>query len=76
MTVPGVAKASQAATDLKRLLDVSTDTSEARGQERPRVIGDIRFKSVNFTYPTRRDVPVLCGVSFSIPPGACVGIVG
>jgi ABC-type bacteriocin/lantibiotic exporter with double-glycine peptidase domain len=74
--VPGVAKASQAATDLKRLLDVTDNTCESHGREQPHVKGDIQFKAVTFAYPTRQDVPVLRGVSFNIPSGACVGIVG
>uniref|UniRef100_A0A1I7U161 ABC transporter domain-containing protein n=1 Tax=Caenorhabditis tropicalis TaxID=1561998 RepID=A0A1I7U161_9PELO len=38
--------------------------------------GDISFKNVSFSYPTRHDVKVLKGISFDINSGECVAIVG
>lgn len=36
----------------------------------------VRFESVSFTYPSRPDVPVLSDVSFTIPAGKTVALVG
>lgn len=41
-----------------------------------RLRGKIDFKKVTFSYPTRKDVPVLKGLDFSIAPGERVALVG
>lgn len=74
--MPGVAKATQAAVDLWRLLDLSTETKESEGRMTFPIKGDITFDDVDFAYPTRPDVPILRGTSFSVKAGECVGIVG
>lgn len=74
--VPGIAKATQAAMDFWRLLDLSTETKEAEGRMTFPIKGDISFDAVNFAYPTRPDVPILRNTSFSVKAGECVGIVG
>ena len=38
--------------------------------------GAIEFKNVQFSYPTRLDVPVLKDVSFTVKPGEVVALVG
>ncbi|KAI9634242.1 putative ATP-binding cassette transporter [Dioszegia hungarica] len=38
--------------------------------------GAIRFQDVKFTYPSRKEVEVLKGVTFEIKPGTCVALVG
>ena len=38
--------------------------------------GHVEFKSVEFKYPSRVDVPVLRGVNFEIKPGQTVALVG
>ena len=74
--MPGIAKACQAAIDLCRLLDLSSDTSESEGRMTFPVKGDVTFDSVNFAYPTRPEVPILRNASFTVKAGECVGIVG
>jgi ATP-binding cassette subfamily B protein len=57
------------------LLDESDDVPEradARAVERAR--GEVEFRSVSYSYDGKR--PVLEGVSFHVPAGARVGIVG
>jgi ABC-type multidrug transport system fused ATPase/permease subunit len=41
-----------------------------------RVRGDIEFKNVHFSYPTRPDVEVLKGLSFKMEAGQTVALVG
>ena len=36
----------------------------------------IEFRNVHFSYPTRRDAPVLVDFNLTIEPGQCVGVVG
>lgn len=40
------------------------------------VTGDILFENVNFSYPSRKDIPVLRNVSFHVKPGETVAICG
>ncbi|TPX47553.1 hypothetical protein SeMB42_g03282 [Synchytrium endobioticum] len=40
------------------------------------VLGDIEFRNVQFSYPTRTDVPIFTNLSFSVPAGSNVAIVG
>ncbi len=42
--------------------------------DRPR--GEVRFESVTYTYPSRRDAPVLNDVTFAAAPGERIAIVG
>lgn len=52
--------------------DINLDTRN--GQKRFR--GDLEFRNVRFTYPTRPDYEVLKGVSFSIKAGETLALVG
>ncbi|KAG6454144.1 hypothetical protein O3G_MSEX008540 [Manduca sexta] len=38
--------------------------------------GKIQYKNIRFRYPTRREVEVLCGLSFTMPSGKRVALVG
>ncbi len=38
--------------------------------------GDIRFKNVHFSYPTRSDMEILKGINFTIPSGHKIALVG
>lgn len=38
--------------------------------------GDIQFKDVHFSYPTRTDTKVLDGISFNIEAGKSLALVG
>ncbi|KAI9564998.1 ABC protein [Daphnia sinensis] len=41
-----------------------------------KIEGLMEFDGVQFSYPSRPDVPVLKGISFNIPPGKTVALVG
>ncbi len=45
-------------------------------QNRNRVKGDLEFKNIEFTYPTRPDFQVLKNISFSVKAGETVALVG
>lgn len=44
--------------------------------KRIKIEGDIEFKDVQFSYPSRPDVPVLQGMSFHVPRGKTFALVG
>ncbi|KIK56442.1 hypothetical protein GYMLUDRAFT_230291 [Collybiopsis luxurians FD-317 M1] len=74
-----IARSVQASRDLHAVLQLPTDTSETQGHLRPELHEaplPIVFQDVEFSYPSRPDVPVLKSLSLSIAPGETVAIVG
>lgn len=61
---------------LDRLFDVLDAIPEPSGGASPAAaaVGGIEFRDVSFAYPGH--APVLTGLSFQVPPGRTVGIVG
>ncbi len=68
------------ATD--RVFDIIDDTHEEinlahrNNLNLNRVKGDLEFKNIQFTYPTRKDFEVLKNISFSVKAGETVALVG
>ncbi|NBC06815.1 MAG: ATP-binding cassette domain-containing protein [Bacteroidetes bacterium] len=65
----------------ERIREILKDESEievADSQQQPDIAvdGHITYEDVHFSYPTRRDVPVLKGLSFKVEPGQKVALVG
>ena len=75
-SLPGITKSHRALIDLTRLIELGTDTVESEGRMTFPIAGEVRFDNVRFAYPARPGIEVLHGVSFTIAPGQCVGIVG
>lgn len=46
------------------------------GELKPKVNGKIEFKDVHFTYPSRKNNPVLKGLNLTIEPGQTCALVG
>ena len=68
------------ATD--RVFDIIDDKNELinlsffNSEKNKRVKGDLEFKNIQFTYPTRKDFKVLQNVSFKVSAGETVALVG
>ncbi len=64
----------------ENLFDLMEETAEQINSEHANndlnLKGDIEFKNVHFAYPSRKDKPVLTGLSLTIPAGERVAIVG
>lgn len=75
-SVPILTKSKVASRDFQRLHDLSLDTVEKQGHQRYPIRGEIEFKAISFSYPTRPDVPVLTDFNLHLRPGECVAIVG
>ncbi len=52
------------------------DLTPKRLTPEERLTGSIEFREVNFSYPTRPDIPVLKGINFRIQPGQKIALVG
>jgi len=61
--------------DLQDELQEEIDVDK-RNTEHLNLKGDISFKQIDFTYPSRPDIPVLQNVSFQIRSGERVALVG
>jgi ATP-binding cassette subfamily B (MDR/TAP) protein 1 len=59
---------------IDRVPDINVDSND--GLKPTQINGAIDFTNVNFSYPTRPDVPILKNISFQIKPGKTVAFVG
>ncbi|KAF5101679.1 hypothetical protein D0Z00_000753 [Geotrichum galactomycetum] len=75
---PSMGKARQAAQSFLQILDISPeiDSLSTEGKTIETVKGELEFREVHFRYPTRRHVPVLRGINFTVKPGQFVALVG
>jgi ABC transporter fused permease/ATP-binding protein len=69
-------RAGGAAERIFELLDREPTIPSSGGRRLARVEGTVRFEQVQFTYPARRDAPVLTGIDLSLTPGERVALVG
>jgi ATP-binding cassette subfamily B (MDR/TAP) protein 1 len=75
MTQVNISRAAGAR--LLRLARLPTTSNEDSGTLKPTsAVGDIVFKDVSFTYPSRPSVQALQNTSFTLPRGSCTAIVG
>ncbi|PIA51513.1 hypothetical protein AQUCO_01100395v1, partial [Aquilegia coerulea] len=52
------------------------DTEDKKGKVLASVKGDIEFRDVHFSYPSRPDTPILQGLNLKVRAGKTVGLVG
>uniref|UniRef100_A0A915EGH1 ABC-type xenobiotic transporter n=1 Tax=Ditylenchus dipsaci TaxID=166011 RepID=A0A915EGH1_9BILA len=70
--------AKLAAGDIFSIIDrkPALDSSSKAGIKLETVMGRLEFCNIHFSYPTRPDVKILNGVSFTVEPGQTVALVG
>ena len=69
-------KAIGATETIFDLMEEQTEMAVDRIETEAVEIGDIAFDQVEFSYPSRSDVQVLNGLSFKIPKGKTIALVG
>ena len=69
-------KAIGATETIFDLMEEQTEMTIDRVETEAVEIGDIAFDQVEFSYPSRSDVQVLNGLSFEIPKGKTIALVG
>ncbi|KAG8383258.1 hypothetical protein BUALT_Bualt05G0165700 [Buddleja alternifolia] len=76
--VPYITEASAAATRIFEMIDriPAIDSENEKGEVLKYVRGQIEFREVHFSYPSRDEEPVLRGLSLKVKPGMKVGLVG
>eukprot|EP01134_Creolimax_fragrantissima_P007566 CFRG7566T1 len=55
---------------------ISVPTVRSRAQPVRKLLGNIEFRNVVFSYPSRRDVKVIDGISLTVAKGSVVALVG
>ncbi|KAE8449303.1 hypothetical protein EG329_008204 [Mollisiaceae sp. DMI_Dod_QoI] len=76
MLVPQLNSSRTTATYMLHLANLSLrESQEALGRRRLVSPFPVSFNDLSFTYPSKT-TPVLSGISFSLHPGACTGLVG
>lgn len=73
---PDMARAKEAAINLKNIYEQQPETSEGDALNLDKVQGKIGFENVSFRYPTRPTKYTLRDVNISIEPGQHVALVG
>ncbi|KAL9151621.1 hypothetical protein ABFS82_11G063400 [Erythranthe guttata] len=73
-----IVDASSAATRIFETIDriPEIDSEDKKGKVLSYVHGEIEFKDVYFSYPSRMDTQVLKGFNLKVKPGKTVGLVG
>ncbi|TSK34721.1 Multidrug resistance protein 1B [Bagarius yarrelli] len=73
-----VAKARGAAYAIYSTIDMPRpiDSSSKEGYKPDSVKGDIEFKNIQFSYPSRKDVTILQGMNLKVPHGKTIALVG
>eukprot|EP01112_Ceratiomyxa_fruticulosa_P011035 TRINITY_DN2961_c0_g3_i1.p1 TRINITY_DN2961_c0_g3~~TRINITY_DN2961_c0_g3_i1.p1 ORF type:complete len:537 (+),score=116.78 TRINITY_DN2961_c0_g3_i1:186-1613(+) len=75
---PDAAKAKVAVSSIFRSLDrrsqIDVDTKGDIPNEE--IVGDIEFRDVHFSYPTRKQSPIFRGLNLKVPAGKTVALVG
>jgi ABC-type multidrug transport system fused ATPase/permease subunit len=70
-------KSIGASENLMDILDEKPELiAEDYSKSRAEIVGEVRFNHVSFSYPTRKDVPVLKDVTFNVSHGEQVALVG
>lgn len=63
----------------ERVIDILGETSEVKNiepVEKQLINGNIIYKNVQFSYPTRKDIKILKNISFAIQEGQKIALVG
>ncbi|KAJ0015081.1 hypothetical protein Pint_20131 [Pistacia integerrima] len=73
-----ITEATVAATRIFEMVDrnPAIDTEDRKGKALSYVRGEIEFKGIYFSYPSRPETPVLQGLNLRVPAGKTVGLVG
>jgi len=72
---PDIGEALQAITQINEIFNTPSEIMDTEKSKELDITGKIEFKNVTFKYPSKK-FPVLNNVSFVIPEGKKVGIVG
>lgn len=71
-----IQKTIGATEKLMVLIEEVSEQELFTGQQKPEITGKLRFEDVHFSYPQRKDIEVLKGISFEIGSNQTLALVG
>ncbi|XP_071661151.1 ATP-binding cassette sub-family B member 5 isoform X2 [Patagioenas fasciata] len=73
-----VAKARGAAYEIYQIIDKKRliDSSSKEGYKPDKLLGEIEFRNIHFSYPSRPDVKILRGLNLKVQAGKTIALVG
>ncbi len=71
-----IQKSIGATENLMNIIGEKSEREILKGTQKPEITGSVSFQNVEFSYPQRKDIPVLKGVSFSSKKNETIAFVG
>lgn len=71
-----IQKAIGATENLMNIIDTENEREVLTGKLKPEITGEVSFENVSFTYPQRKDIPVLENVTFHVKKNQTIALVG
>jgi ABC-type multidrug transport system fused ATPase/permease subunit len=71
-----IQKSIGATENLMEIIGRDDERQLYNGKEKPTITGSVEFKNVHFSYPQRKDISVLKGISFSARSNETIALVG
>ncbi|MBX2903896.1 MAG: ATP-binding cassette domain-containing protein [Chitinophagales bacterium] len=71
-----IQKTVGAAERINEILNEPSEVQLADEQQQIGITGKVRFHDVQFSYPTRKDIPIFTDLTFEVQPGEKIALVG
>jgi len=71
-----IQKAIGATENLMKIIENKNEIELQKGELKPVINGNVCFSNVSFSYPQRKDMPVLNGISFEVKQNQTIALVG
>ncbi len=71
-----IQKAIGATENLMKIIEQKNELQLHKGELKPNINGNVSFSNVSFSYPQRKDMPVLNGINFDVKKNQTIALVG
>lgn len=71
-----IQKAIGATENLMKIIEQENENEIQKGELKPTITGHVSFKQVSFSYPQRKDLPVLNNITFTVNQNETIALVG
>ncbi len=71
-----IQKAIGATENLMKIIEQENENEIQKGELKPTITGHVSFKQVSFSYPQRKDLPVLNNITFNVTQNETIALVG
>lgn len=71
-----IQKAIGATENLMKIIEQENENEIQKGELKPTITGHVSFKQVSFSYPQRKDLPVLKNITFNVTQNETIALIG